>query len=57
MVLLAVGGVAVAAVAGLLVVRRQLRPLREVADTAHRVSELPLAPRATSTSATGCPRT
>jgi two-component system OmpR family sensor kinase len=29
--------------AGLVVVRRQLRPLREVADTAGRVSELPLA--------------
>ena len=28
---------------GLVVVRRQLRPLREVADTAHRVAELPLA--------------
>jgi two-component system OmpR family sensor kinase len=27
----------------LLVVRRQLRPLREVADTAHRVAELPLS--------------
>lgn len=34
---LAAGGV------GLIVVRRQLRPLREVADTAERVSELPLA--------------
>ncbi len=34
---LAAGGV------GLVVVRRQLAPLREVADTAHRVAELPLA--------------
>jgi len=41
-VLIAVGGV-VAAGAGLLLVRRQLRPLREVAGTAHRVAELPLA--------------
>ena len=29
--------------AGTVVVRRQLRPLREVAATAHAVSELPLA--------------
>lgn len=36
-------GVAAAAVAGTVVVRRQLRPLREVAGTAHRVAELPLA--------------
>jgi two-component system OmpR family sensor kinase len=36
-------GVVVAAVGGLLLVRRQLRPLREVAATADRVSELPLA--------------
>ena len=38
-------GVAVLAATGvgLVVVRRQLRPLREVADTAHRVAELPLA--------------
>lgn len=35
--------VAVAGGAGTVVVRRQLAPLREVADTAHRVSELPLA--------------
>ena len=35
--------VAGAAGAGTLVVRRQLRPLREVAATAHAVSELPLA--------------
>jgi two-component system, OmpR family, sensor kinase len=36
-------GIAAAAGAGLLVVRRQLRPLREVAATAHTVAELPLA--------------
>lgn len=36
-------GVLAAAGAGTWVVRRQLAPLREVADTAHRVSELPLA--------------
>jgi two-component system, OmpR family, sensor kinase len=36
-------GIAVAAGAGQLVVRRQLRPLREVAATAHTVAELPLA--------------
>ena len=41
--LLALGGIACAGVVGLIVVRRQLRPLREVAATAHRVSELPLA--------------
>ncbi|MGB0101966.1 MAG: HAMP domain-containing sensor histidine kinase [Nocardioides sp.] len=35
--------VAVAAGAALVVVRRQLRPLREVASTAHSVAELPLA--------------
>lgn len=35
-------GAVLAAGAGLLLVRRQLRPLREVAGTAHRVSELPL---------------
>ncbi len=35
--------VAVAGGAGTFVVRRQLAPLREVADTAHRVAELPLA--------------
>ncbi|MEP9361990.1 HAMP domain-containing sensor histidine kinase [Nocardioides sp. CN2-186] len=35
--------VVVAAGAALVVVRRQLRPLREVAATAHSVSELPLA--------------
>ena len=36
-------GVVAAAGAGTWVVRRQLAPLREVADTAHRVAELPLA--------------
>ncbi|WP_322920108.1 sensor histidine kinase [Nocardioides renjunii] len=36
-------GVAAAAVAGTVVVRRQLAPLREVSATAHRVAELPLA--------------
>jgi two-component system OmpR family sensor kinase len=36
-------GIAAAAGAGTLVVRRQLRPLREVAATAHTVAELPLA--------------
>jgi two-component system OmpR family sensor kinase len=36
-------GAIVAAGGGLLLVRRQLRPLREVAATADRVSELPLA--------------
>jgi two-component system OmpR family sensor kinase len=41
--LLTVGGVLVAGGVGLVVVRRQLRPLREVAATADRVSELPLA--------------
>jgi two-component system OmpR family sensor kinase len=41
--LLTLLGVAAAAVAGTIVVRRQLAPLREVAATAHRVAELPLA--------------
>jgi len=36
-------GALVALGGGLLLVRRQLRPLREVADTAHAVAELPLA--------------
>jgi two-component system OmpR family sensor kinase len=36
-------GIAAAAGVGTYVVRRQLRPLREVAATAHHVSELPLA--------------
>jgi two-component system OmpR family sensor kinase len=42
-VLLALLGIAAAAAAGAFVVRRQLRPLRDVAATAHEVSELPLA--------------
>ncbi|MEO5851776.1 MAG: HAMP domain-containing sensor histidine kinase, partial [Nocardioides sp.] len=41
--LLGLLGVVAAGVAGLLVVRRQLRPLREVAATAERVAELPLS--------------
>ncbi len=41
--LLALLGVLAAAGISLVVVRRQLRPLREVAQTAHAVSELPLA--------------
>jgi two-component system, OmpR family, sensor kinase len=41
--LLTLVAVVVAAGAALVVVRRQLRPLREVAATAHAVSELPLA--------------
>jgi two-component system OmpR family sensor kinase len=41
--LLTLLGIAAAAVAGAFVVRRQLRPLRDVAATAHEVSELPLA--------------
>ncbi|WP_307861836.1 HAMP domain-containing sensor histidine kinase [Nocardioides sp. SYSU D00065] len=36
-------GVLAAALVGTVVVRRQLAPLREVAGTAHRVAELPLA--------------
>ena len=36
-------GIAAAAGAGIVLVRRQLRPLREVAATAHTVAELPLA--------------
>jgi two-component system OmpR family sensor kinase len=42
-VLLVLIGVTVAAVAGRWLVRRQLRPLREVAGTAHTVSTLPLS--------------
>ncbi|MXG91956.1 sensor histidine kinase [Nocardioides flavescens] len=42
LVLIAVGAVLAAGV-GLLLVRRELRPLRQVAGTAHRVAELPLA--------------
>lgn len=41
--LLALGAVALAAVGGTLLVRRQLRPLREVSDTAHEVATLPLS--------------
>lgn len=40
--LLALTGTAVAAVVGNVLVRRQLRPLREVAATAHEVTTLPL---------------
>ncbi|KRC57756.1 ATPase [Nocardioides sp. Root79] len=40
---LALLGIAAAALAGTAVVRRQLRPLTEVAATAHAVAELPLA--------------
>ena len=36
-------GIAAAALVGTLVVRRQLAPLRDLARTAHRVAELPLA--------------
>ena len=36
-------GLALVGLVGTVVVRRQLAPLREVADTAHRVAELPLA--------------
>jgi two-component system, OmpR family, sensor kinase len=42
-ILVGVLGTAAAAGAGLVLVRRQLRPLREVAATAHHVAELPLA--------------
>ena len=42
-VLVGVLGIAAAAGAGIVLVRRQLRPLREVAETAHTVAELPLA--------------
>ncbi len=41
--LLALAGVAAAATIGSIVVRRQLRPLHEVAATAHEVSTLPLS--------------
>jgi two-component system OmpR family sensor kinase len=37
------GGLALVGIVGTVVVRRQLAPLREVAGTAHRVAELPLA--------------
>jgi two-component system OmpR family sensor kinase len=42
-VMLGLGAVAVASIAGLVLVRRQLHPLRAVADTAHQVSALPLS--------------
>jgi two-component system, OmpR family, sensor kinase len=42
-VLIGLGAVVVAVGAGLLLVRRQLRPLRDVAATAHEVAELPLS--------------
>jgi two-component system OmpR family sensor kinase len=42
-VVLALGGVVLAGAAGWWLVRRQLAPLREVADTAHTVAGLPLA--------------
>jgi two-component system OmpR family sensor kinase len=42
-VLVGILGIGAAAVAGTVLVRRQLRPLREVAGTAHNVAELPLA--------------
>ena len=42
-VVVGAGAVALAGAAGTVVVRRQLSPLREVAATAHRVAELPLA--------------
>ncbi len=41
--LLTAAGVLLAGAAGFALVRRQLRPLREVAATAHEVSDLPLA--------------
>jgi two-component system OmpR family sensor kinase len=42
-VMVGVLGIAAAAVVGTILVRRQLRPLREVAATAHTVAALPLA--------------
>ena len=41
--LLAVLGIGVAAVAGRVLVRRQLQPLRDVAQTAHQVTAMPLS--------------
>lgn len=41
--ILALAGIGVAAVAGRVLVRRQLRPLREVAATAHEVTAMPLS--------------
>ncbi len=49
--------VVVAGGAATLVVRRQLAPLREVAGTAHRVSELPLDVRRGRARPSGCPNT
>ncbi len=48
-VLLGAGAIVVAVGAGLVLVRRQLRPLREVADTAHEVARLPLSSGAIGT--------
>ena len=48
-VLLALAAVVIAALAGRYLVRRQLRPLREVAATAHEVTALPLASGAIGT--------
>ena len=42
-VLLAMAGIALAGAAGWVLVRRQLAPLRKVADTAHTVATLPLS--------------
>lgn len=42
-VLLALGAVAAAAAAGRILVQRQLRPLRDVAATAHQVTAMPLS--------------
>ncbi|HLN77693.1 MAG TPA: HAMP domain-containing sensor histidine kinase [Nocardioidaceae bacterium] len=42
-IVLAAGGVTVAALAGWVLVTRQLAPLRKVADTAHTVATLPLS--------------
>lgn len=41
--ILAIAGIGAAAVAGRILVRRQLRPLREVAATAHEVTAMPLS--------------
>ena len=41
--LVGLGTIVVVVLAGRVVVRRQLRPLRQVADTAHRVATMPLA--------------
>ncbi|TIC84571.1 HAMP domain-containing histidine kinase [Nocardioides sp. GY 10127] len=42
-IVLILGGAVLATAAGLLLVRRQLRPLKEVAETAHTVATLPLS--------------